>query len=703
MQGQIIGIPDDIAGEVPLAIVQAQGQAQIPKAKILDLVMESLGPTCLPTAYITLTELGLATFPLTTSGKVRKPELKSIVLQHLAGRTAKEQSTNANGTNSSVTSSAENLLSSIVAELTGDSILPDQPISTTLDSINILRLQTKIQQATMQKVSLEVLLGGATISTLAKYLDAAPIVDTPLAPVKRTGGSPTASDMVHTHDDRRCAWRTIAQAEPLLAKLGMSWEDVEYVFPIPDSSSRAFEAMRPMSFSIRLTFAIKSTSSSAVRAALERTLEKWSMFRSLAMRFDDTALFIIPRACEAILQASIFELPDVEDPEQMRQLLFPNIEDNNVHLSGGRPLARFAITHIKSTGATGLMILAHHSLYDAISLQGFNQDLGANIAGEHASEPWTEYKLFADTFYQNRTSIVAQSSVAFHVNRLRGIGSLREVIWPTQRCIGSFIGDDTGYHIPQSLRNPLLSDRSQIDNDAGYTGMVGIQKTANVSDLAKLRSEHGISTPVLFKLACAILNSCLSGGSPEVCFAQSQAGRQWPFVSDSIAQYLPNPVTIAGNTLALVVNRIHVDPDATVGELLTSLEEEQHLLSKHAHASLLAITPQLNAIDVATLHAARRQLLNWNPVMAESAAKRESARLELLQIQGFTDVMLEWHCGAFGSTAVLATQWDGAQFGRAMVEPWTDMFIEALKWVATIGNWDRKLGELDLRVYGAKV
>ena len=683
--------------------MQAPDQEQIPKAKILDLVMESLGPTCLPTAYITLAELGLATFPLTTSGKVRKSELRRIVMENLAGRTAKEQSKYANGNNSRVTSSTESILSNLIAELTGDSILPNQPISTTLDSINILRLQAKIQRATTQKLSLEVLLGEATISTLAKCIDATLMVDTPLAPAKRQRGPPTATDMVHTHDDKRCEWRTIAQAQPLLAKHGMSWEDVEHVFPIPDSSSRGFEAMRPMSFTIRLTFAIKSTSSSAVRAALETTLEKWSMFRSLAMRFDDTSLFIIPRACKAIMQASIFELPDVEDPEQMRQLLFPNVEDNNVHLSGGRPLARFAITRIKSTGATGLMILAHHALYDAISLQGFNQDLGANVSGDQASELWTEYKLFADTFYQNRTSLLAQNSVTFHVNRLRGIGSLREVIWPAQRCIGCFIGDDTGYRIPQSLRNPLLSDRSQIDNDPGYTGMVGIQKTANLSDLAKLRSEHGISTPVLFKLACALLNSCLSGGSPEVCFAQSQAGRQWPFVSDDIAQYLPNPISIAGNTLALVVNRIHVDANATVGNLLTSLEEEQHLLSKHAHASIPAISPQLNAVDVATLHAARRQLLNWNPVMAEIAAKRESAVLELLEIQGFTDVMLEWHCGVVGSTAVLATQWDGAQFGKATVEPWTDMFMEALKWVATIANWDRKLGELDLMVSGTKV
>ncbi|KAI4093479.1 MAG: hypothetical protein LQ344_002892 [Seirophora lacunosa] len=709
VRGQIIGIPDEIAGEVPLAVVQVPDQGQIPKAKILDLVMESLGPTCLPTAYITLTELGMVSFPLTTSGKVRKSELREAALEYLAGRTIQDRSGSVTGTGAHPVSSAETLLKKIVAELigvSGESMSPDQRMSTMLDSISTLRLQAKIEQATGHKVSIEVLLGEATINTLAGYADdRTPVADTPLAPAKRQRGPPTVTDMVHTHEDKGRETRTRAQAELLLAKHGMSWEDVEDVFPIPGLAGQyCFDAMRPLSFSVRATWLIWPTNNAAVlRAALETTLEKWSMFRSLAMRIDDTALFVIPRACGAVSQMSIFELPDVEDPEQMRRLWFPNVDDNNVHVSGGRTLARFGITRVRSTGCTGLMMLAHHILFDAISLRCFIQDLTANISGDHpVREPWTDYKLFADTFYQNRTSIPAQTSVAFHVNRLRGIGSLREVIWPPQRCIGAFIGDDTGYRIPPALRDPLLLDRSQIDDDAGYTGLTGIRKTVDLGDdLVKLRAEHGITTPVLFKLVCAILNSRLSG-SPDVFFAQSQSGRQWPFVDESIARYLPNPITIAGSTLALIMNRIHVDADASVGTLLTHLEEEQRLLSKHAHASLPAISAQLNnAADVAALIAGRKQVLNWNPAMAERTAseKRESSAssaVQLLKTQGFSDGMLHWHCGLVGSHAVLKATWDGAQFAKATVDPWTDMFLSALKWVAATANWDRKLGELEL-------
>ncbi|KAL8896089.1 MAG: hypothetical protein Q9207_007883 [Kuettlingeria erythrocarpa] len=712
--GQIVGIPDDIAGEVPLAIVQGADQAQIPKTEVLDLVMETLGPACLPTAYITLAELGMASFPSTTSGKVRKSELRKAALEYLAAKPTKNASISVNGTGSHAVGSTETLVTGIVAELTGqtgDAFPPGQPLSTILDSINMLRLQAKIQQATAQKVSIEILLGGATIETLMKSINMTQAVHT-LAPSLSRSGPPSAADMVHTHDDTRSESRTILQVEPLLTKHGLSWQDIESVFPIPDLSNR-FEATRPMAFSIRMMFVIDSTSLPVLRGALEATLEKWSMFRSLAVRFDDTPLFIIPRACKATSQAAIFELPDVENIQQLRGLRFPKADDNNVHLRGGGPLARFAITPIKNTGSTGLMMLAHHSIYDAISLHAFMRDLEANISGGSISEPCTDYKLFADAFYQHRGSIPAQTSVAFHVNRLRGMGSLRERPWPAQRCVGWFIGDDTGYHIPQSLRSPtLLQERTPLDGASGnYTGTIGIRRTAHLPDLAHLRSAHNISAPIVFKLACALLNAHLSG-SPEVSFSQTQAGRQWPFLSPSTAAYLPNPITIAGNTLAVIQNRIYVPASATVGSLLTSLEAEQVLLSKHAHAPAAAITAQLNPADTAAFHAGRRQLLNWNPVMAEVVGKQQeqqqqgnsggssAPKMGLLHVEGFTEVMLEWHCGvvAGGSTAVVTARWDGAQFGKTTVDTWADIFMAALTRVAATENWDRKLGEVvDLR------
>lgn len=125
------------------------------------------------------------------------------------------------------------------------------------------------------------------------------------------------------------------------------------------------------------------------------------------------------------------------------------------------------------------------------------QDREANICGGRGSGAWTDYKLFADAFYQNHTPITAQTSAASHVNRLRGLGSLRESVWPAQLCHGWFIGDDTGYQIPAALRNSLLQERTRIDGDGGYTVMVGIKRMANIEDPAELRSKHDVSAGVL--------------------------------------------------------------------------------------------------------------------------------------------------------------------------------------------------------------
>ena len=77
-KGQVVGVPDDVDGEIPLAIIQTANHDQIPKTEIHASVVDALGPSSLPAAYATLNELGLQSFPQTASGKVLKSELTKI-------------------------------------------------------------------------------------------------------------------------------------------------------------------------------------------------------------------------------------------------------------------------------------------------------------------------------------------------------------------------------------------------------------------------------------------------------------------------------------------------------------------------------------------------------------------------------------------------------------------------------------------------
>ncbi|KAL8734760.1 MAG: hypothetical protein Q9181_003067 [Wetmoreana brouardii] len=658
--GHVVGIPDDIAGEVPVAVVEAPDQSRIPRAEIREIVLESLGSTCLPTTYPTLADLGLLSSPVISSGKIDKIGLRKAVLDYLSSEDLlPDPSTNSR--TFSDTGKSPTLVGMLLAKLIGqqqDSIPRDRPLSTMLDSINILRLQANIQQRTGKNLPIENLLGDVTVSTLANTLDHVRSANVLPAESEGRNRPPAPADMVHAHDDPRSAEQTMAQARLLLAKIGLFWEDVDDVYPLLPLFRPSLNAERPLTQTMRAVYVILSFGPSLLRKALERSLQKWSILRSIAMKFNDTGLLVIVKLCKAMLQASIFELPDVESPGHLRRLRFPRSEDGNMHPTHGGPLARFLIVGVKDTGSSGLMMSVHHLTFDAISIQAFKRDLDLSICDESLSEPYTDYNLFADTYYQYSNSLPAQKDINFQ-------------------------------------------ERSHVDIDNGDAGLQGIRKVAKLDDLPELVSQHQLLASMVFKAACAIVNSQLSG-STEVIFPSMQAARQWPFLDPNIAKYLPNPVTIAGPTVGWAMNRIRIEANAKVSNLLTTLQEVQFLQTRHAHAPIQAVASQLNDADATNFRAAWRQLLNISPNAGGRAAEMQDDTLpmRLLQIEGHTDCMIDWSCTVSGTTtAAVKVRWDGAQFGKATVEKWVNMFMVALEWVAKVANWDKKLCELDLSAF----
>ena len=177
--------------------------------------MESLGAACLPTAYMTLAVPELTSFPMTTSGKVRRTHLRQLVLEQLSAKHAKEQFVDLDGFSVDASDPLEIFLCNTVASLTGlseQSATRDQPVSTMLDNINILRVQAQIKRGISKSIPVDTLLGDTTVSDLAVELRGIPTTQSPLVPLHRRQTPPTALDMVHTHDDPKCAARTEAQA-----------------------------------------------------------------------------------------------------------------------------------------------------------------------------------------------------------------------------------------------------------------------------------------------------------------------------------------------------------------------------------------------------------------------------------------------------------------------------------------------------------
>lgn len=697
-------MPDEISGEVPLAVVQPLRPGPLPIENMQRLVELELGQAKMPTAFLTLEDLGIQAFPLTTSGKIRKQDLRQTVLAYLA---TKHQQQNV-GTPKNLTvanpktQSTESTLLQILSALIGqpEHFIPrDKSIHYLTDSINLLRFQAAIRQRLNTIVSTVEILRAENIKNLAELVTSRLGSQTTVEYASKREGPPQINNMVHVQGEETLMWRTRRDIEPILSKLNSTWSEVEDIFPMPDISVQTFETTRPLDFSIRASLLARSASCDQLHHAIEATLQQWETFRSIAVTFDNRKLFVTLRANKQWSKTAITETHDIETPQDIHSLGRSHGENINVHPRTGGPLARFFLAKVRSTGTAGLLVIAHHSIFDTLALQAFFSDLDSHLAKNPPAWVRTPYKLFADIYFQHSSSVPAQISVSFHANRLRGISSSQKEIWPPQRCVGWHIGDDQGYQISTAAAPPTIAqERTQIDKDGGATGLMGFRTLIRLEDLSLLRTTYQISTPILFKAACAMLNAHLSG-TPEALFANTQAGRYWPFIDETVAQYLPEPITIAGNTLALVMNRIGVHGYETTGDFLKRLEEEQQGLTAHAHAPTASIAAQLNAADAAVFKAGGRQLLDWNLSSIYLGSEGgesvvDEREMRLLQIEGFTDTMLQWHCGMVGPDVVdLTPRWDGTQFGRVEVEGWVALFVKAIGWVAAVENWERKMDD----------
>lgn len=159
-----------------------------------------------------------------------------------------------------------------------------------------------------------------------------------------------------------------------------------------------------------------------------------------------------------------------------------------------------------------------------------------------------------------------------------------------------------------------------------------------------------------------------------------------------MARYLPNPFNIAGPTFTVLLNRISVDWNETVGTLLCRLEAEQRHMTHHSHSPMPLVLNELDKPDSDTVMEATRQLLNWQPNWRGEATRTAASELEAVQVEGHADRGVIWHCGMMdGKTARLTAQWDGAQLAKREMEIYVDAFLKWLKWLHEPENWDRRV------------
>ncbi|KAK4942016.1 putative NRPS-like protein biosynthetic cluster [Elasticomyces elasticus] len=79
IDSQVVGIPDEVAGEVPVAIIKHPKDDKEAVTRVQRCVLDAMGPAYALERVLSLEELRLEDWPKTTSGKVLKRELQVIV------------------------------------------------------------------------------------------------------------------------------------------------------------------------------------------------------------------------------------------------------------------------------------------------------------------------------------------------------------------------------------------------------------------------------------------------------------------------------------------------------------------------------------------------------------------------------------------------------------------------------------------------
>ncbi|KIW22576.1 uncharacterized protein PV07_10860 [Cladophialophora immunda] len=97
IDSQVIGIPDEVAGEVPIAVIKYAGGDTNVAIKIQRCVLEKMGPAYAIERVINLYDLGLEDWPKTSSGKVLKRDLRLMVENLLASTSSVQTNRPQNG------------------------------------------------------------------------------------------------------------------------------------------------------------------------------------------------------------------------------------------------------------------------------------------------------------------------------------------------------------------------------------------------------------------------------------------------------------------------------------------------------------------------------------------------------------------------------------------------------------------------------
>ncbi|GAD97153.1 AMP-binding enzyme family protein [Paecilomyces variotii No. 5] len=585
----VVGAPDDIAGEVPVAVIETRDN----KSKeffneLQSAVVRALGRSFAPKLILHLQrDLGREKYPTTTSGKIKKNIIKEWVATHIGKDGTQKPSSQASGARSVSDITTANIPSTIETptgtniseELTAcwsaisgvepEQIKSDMPIRTFTDStmqIQFLNLAKKKGW----KLTLKDLLAADTVQKQAQLLvkKGTPYVSVPISPQSTT--SAIVVDI---------------KKEMVASQLGVDADDIEELVPMTDILGiMAFNRPFPGAWDFRVPFVVRRPmNADQLVAVLETWLRRHELLRSMVATVDnDRPVYAVMHPRESWLRKQITCGPGVTGREILKSYDLPDYLD-----SSAGPLCKLTVVPMLGTDLWTFVLHMHHVIFDGALLGRWFQDLDHLLDGKPLLT-WQPYRHFAAAYDAYRSTPEAEESVDFYVRRLQGISVAKDAILPFGRPIAKG-------HMVYLGR---LHEKGVIGpGHEGYTRTV-VSSEVRLPRLAEMRSSFGISAPIIAMAACALVNVRYSG-APEAIFLNLQSGRSWPLEADT-SNAPSSTMEIDGPAFTNPASRISVALNETALELLASIRADQDNMMVYGHTPINRVFDKLAQTETGT-------------------------------------------------------------------------------------------------------
>jgi acyl-CoA synthetase (AMP-forming)/AMP-acid ligase II/acyl carrier protein len=692
----VIGVPDELAGEVPIAVVQQTGTSILSGNELKAMALSELTPGFAPALVLDVQrDLAQDTFPTTTTGKVQKSVLREWVMNYL------EFTEKITTEDEPSQQTLESQVASIWAHCSGQKpsdVDFDASIHTIADSMVLIQFTSQIRKRLQKNISMTDLVKINTVTKISNFLAHNPLLaGCTTSPRAHHHHEAVVSNMKLPQGQKEGMELTKSQAALHLAPLGFQWDDVEDMLPVSDCMKFMTEGGRKNSWNHRHSLVVRSCSSTEVLAVMRMWIKRNPMLRTTHIACNkDLHLYIVMRPSDRWLDRQIATGSSLTTIQEITTYRLNDSTYDHVQLSG--PLLKCTVLPINNSNATGVVLHMHHVMFDGMVMHRWYQDLNQLLRGNHLPSALYSFHDFALLYQTYRASIEAEQAVDFHVRQLRGLSSMQKSFWPKQRAPRWFKGDDQDWcHEDGSASQP--GERVPLDGDHSC-GTMGLFHKIHLPFIRALKSNWEISPPMVAKAACALLN-IYKTGAEEAVFVSDESGRSWPSTGDdsTLAPPTASPLDIGGPTFQKTINRVRIQPGETTLQFLRRMQEKQRDIDRYCHAPLGAICRSLEQdtvhgpADVAAVRdILRRQLFDWlpTPPSNEDVGTESTPSAEMLEVLSRSDLGLVWFPTLLpGDHLLLEVSWDDAQLKASEVYQSIEEFLCAMAWISNPANFDK--------------